>query len=866
VKQIIKHSIDYLWKKRKFTPTDNQRSAILHTEGPLFLTAGPGSGKTRVLLWRTLNLIVYNSINPKEIFLSTFTEKAALQLKEGLKSLLAMVSNETGKAFDISKMSIGTVHSICTSILSDRRFTEGERTHPPVIKDELSQYFHLYKKSFWRELIEAAGFDNEELSQRTINQYLSGRDSGSRHIAVVNCISLFNRFSEECINPSSVKTTDTTLKKLLKAYKFYLDSLNSNHTKIADLSLLQQYAHNHITNFKNSGNVFKHIIIDEYQDTNSIQEKIFFELAKGHKNICIVGDDDQALYRFRGATVENLVEFPERCKNILKIKPKRIDLNINFRSKKKIVEYSQNFITKTDWKKENGKGEYRVSGKIIESFSNDRLNTVIVSQHDKSHVVYLEIAKFIKKLKTSKKIHDYNQVAFLFPSIRNNGGPSARVKGFMDAFNQLDIPYYAPRAGKFLNVEEAMAVFGLFLKIFGKPHLGKVSGGLLEFQLWMINSKKFAESLISKDKYLSKFIEDRQSEIATLLEDYEAFLNQIRRLKLKPEDDYIPEKMFKQFSETPGISTKAKKAVSSFYFNRIASERHKSGKPFTIKYIINRATALDWNILDLFYQLNGFKYFKDIYEKASLEKDPDEGPICNLGLITQYLSRFLDEYPPILTAPFLKEDKFINLFFLSYVYALYRLQESEYEDEKDPFPKGRVSFMTIHQAKGLEFPVVVLGSVFKTDRGPTKVEQIIRKLNVQNDGEPLDKISSFDISRMFYVALSRPQNLLVMPKYKGPSCASESFKNIFIENKFVEIKDFDFGHLQKSEIKNEDLGDTYSFTSDYLQYKKCPRQYMVFRKYGFVPSRSQTMFFGSLVHQTIEDLHNFLITQYKKND
>ena len=95
-------TIEYLWNLKGFKPNDNQKNAILETEGPLFLTAGPGSGKTRVLLWRTLNLIVFHNIEPKDIFLATFTEKAAHQLKEGLRGLLGIVTNETGQPYDIS--------------------------------------------------------------------------------------------------------------------------------------------------------------------------------------------------------------------------------------------------------------------------------------------------------------------------------------------------------------------------------------------------------------------------------------------------------------------------------------------------------------------------------------------------------------------------------------------------------------------------------------------------------------------------------------------------------------------------------------------------------------------------------------------
>ena len=85
----------------------------------------PGSGKTRVLLWRTLNLIVFHNVQPNEIFLATFTEKAALQLKEGLQGLLSIASKYTHKPYDIAEMYVGTLHSLCQKLLSDRRFSEG---------------------------------------------------------------------------------------------------------------------------------------------------------------------------------------------------------------------------------------------------------------------------------------------------------------------------------------------------------------------------------------------------------------------------------------------------------------------------------------------------------------------------------------------------------------------------------------------------------------------------------------------------------------------------------------------------------------------------------------------------------------------
>src|SRR5690606_16220438 len=124
-----------------------------YNSGPLFLPAGPGSGKTRVLLWRVVNLIVFHKVKPKEIFLSTFTEKAANQLKDGLESYLSLLSETDGKIYDLSEMYIGTIHSLCQKLLTDSRFALGrKRNKTPILRDELDQYMFITKKANWNEL------------------------------------------------------------------------------------------------------------------------------------------------------------------------------------------------------------------------------------------------------------------------------------------------------------------------------------------------------------------------------------------------------------------------------------------------------------------------------------------------------------------------------------------------------------------------------------------------------------------------------------------------------------------------------------------------------------------------------------------
>ena len=225
----------------------------------------------------------------------------------------------------------------------------------------------------------------------------------------------------------------------------------------------------------------------------------------------------------------------------------------------------------------------------------------------------------------------------------------------------------------------------------------------------------------------------------------------------------------------------------------------------------------------------------------------------------------MELYSSTLSASFLREEGFVRLFFSSYLYTIYRLGESEYENDDDPFPKGNIQVLTIHQSKGLEFPVVFMYPKRREFLEADQKEVIIRNLK-DVEGEPLDKIGRFDLMRIFYVGLSRAEKLLILPKLnpvkskKGRDIVSY-VNNTLQATNALDMQSFDSNTLKIEELKESALSKPYSFTADYLSYERCPRQYMIFRKYGFIPSRSQTQFFGSLVHNTIEDLHQFLISK-----
>lgn len=878
-KQLL--TLDNLWRFSSFTPNPSQKAAILHTDGPLFLTAGPGSGKTRVILWRTLNLIVFEGVDPEDIFLATFTEKAAFQLKEGLRSLLGLVTNLNGQPYDLSRMYVGTVHSLCQRMLADRRrFTvRRERVRPPRLLDELGQYFHVYKNRTWGALADEVGMSDEQLSTRV--NTIFGLNSISKHNAVTNCISFFNRLSEERIDSS--EAIDATsqggldsylithnaaredIELLIRLYSAYRDSLeHSARYQLTDFSLVQQEAYSILTELPSAQAAFKHVIIDEYQDTNTIQEKIFFKLAEGLGNICVVGDDDQALYRFRGATVENFVRFPDRCQQYLHREPTHIALSTNYRSRESIVEFYSDFIQGIDWRAQESDKLYRVDKSIVANRQDEHL-AVVASEAAHPDNVSEEIAQLVKLLLDEGKVVDPNQIAFLFPSVRYRGDMTAPVQRMKEALEKVGLKVYAPRAGRFLEVDESYDVFGIIAQVFGVPKVGQVFGrDFGQYLNWLKSVEDQGDDLMKADPLLRQYVKERQDELARVATDWHALNAVVERNGWSLSEDYDLARMKRPLHNASGLSNEARRTLGSAYLDRLVQKRLNDGVPLSLEYVMKRAASIDWNVLDLFYRICGFDHFRRMYDLA--EDGNDEGPISNLGLITQYLSRFMEEYVPVITADMLVDQLFHRVFFFSYLFALYRLGESEHEDANDPFPKGRIPFLTIHQAKGLEFPVVVIPNLRKEDRGPSRVEELIQPLLERETGEPLDRMSEFDIMRMFYVALSRARNLLILGHYSGRGQRiNEPFKTM-LDDSFPRIGELEIDTVPEVSIETHNLPEVYSFTSDFLMYRKCPRQYMVFRKYGFVPSRSQTMFFGSLVHRTLEDLHHELIRRREASD
>ena len=845
--------IESLFARAGFSPNNSQRQAIEHLEGPLFLVAGPGSGKTRVLLWRVVNMIVFHGVAPETIFLSTFTEKAAKQLQDGLVSLLGLASEQTGKPFDLSGMYVGTVHALCHRLLQDRSLVVNrERSDAPAVLDQLDQYFTLAQGSFWAAAKTLLAFEGEMPAFReTVNANFEPPATASRHRAVVNLQSLFNRLSEEDLDPKVIlEKAPEASAALFHIYELYRDRLGKNRV---DLSLLQRAAYRALLANEGTMHRFKHVIVDEYQDTNTIQERIFFRIASGSKNVCVVGDDDQALYRFRGATVENFVEFPKRCVGALGVEPRRIELGINYRSRRGIVQAYTSFVAQHDWSRPGG-GQFRLHDKGVRAHSADDGISVVTTAPSKPVDLADEIATLCRRLIDEKVVADPNQIAFLFPTLK-----STIVERFEEALGRVGLRAYAPRAKRFLEADEPTLTIGLLTRVLGRPTRSEAfdRGEYGEFHSWLDIATTVADALMDSDPTLRDFVDQRVAELSAIKQDYATLKAVLDQGGWSEESVYDPSTHKRPLLNAPGLSADARRALGGAGLERLYRER-LAQNPLSLKNVLNRATTADWGLLDLFYRFLGFQRFREMIDLA--DGGIDEAPICNLALTSQLLARYVETFPPLITGQGLATEMLQRGFYQAFLFALFRLGEGEYEDAEDPFPRGRIPFLTIHQSKGLEFPVVVLGSA-RTNRRARKVEELVRPL-LPAGGEPLDRMPGFDAMRMFYVALSRAQNLLVLahPKGQGQKVDAE-FQELM--RRAAPIAGFDVRSVPKSRQEPDAVVRRFSYTSDYLSYQRCPRQYMLFERYGFAASRTQTMFFGSLVHATLEDLHHRMIAVRK---
>ncbi len=267
-----------------FPPLDTllnpaQREAVHHRDGPLLVLAGAGSGKTRVLTFRIAELIRSRGIAPSQILAVTFTNKAAGEMRERLERLLGVPQAR--------RLWIGTFHAICSRILrlSGAPFGLDPRF---LIYDEDDQ------RTVIREVIRALDVDERQFPPGAVLAEI-----GRAKNALVDHIAFASR---------AETVREEVIGRLYAAYRRRLDechALDFDDLLVRTVDLFREHP-SVLTEYQDR---FRHILVDEYQDTNHVQYVLVNLLARRHRNLCVVGDDDQAIYRWRGADVRNILEF-----------------------------------------------------------------------------------------------------------------------------------------------------------------------------------------------------------------------------------------------------------------------------------------------------------------------------------------------------------------------------------------------------------------------------------------------------------------------------------------------------------------------------------------------------------------------------
>lgn len=362
---------------------ENQKNAVLHINGPCMVLAGPGSGKTRVITYRILNLVLNNNINPKNILAISFTKASSMEMKNRALSL----SNDRR----LNSVNYGTFHSVFFRIL---RFFE--KYELDCILDEKNKKFAI------KGILKNLNVENAE-DEDTI-------------LGVINEISYVkNELMDKIDFDSEILTSDEFCRvyNMYEEYKESIKKIDFDDMLIKTYNLLKQ--NKQILDRVRS--VYRYILVDEFQDINKVQFEVIKLIASPNNNIFVVGDEDQSIYGFRGSRPDFLLEFEDYFKG-----SKKYVLDINYRSKKDITDIANKLI-------QNNENRYEKSIKC------DREHKGIVKYINTEDAE--EEAKFIAKDILSKcedNCTNYDDFAVIY---RTN----IQSRALVDAFMDMHIPF-----------------------------------------------------------------------------------------------------------------------------------------------------------------------------------------------------------------------------------------------------------------------------------------------------------------------------------------------------------------------------------------------------------------------------------------
>lgn len=472
----------------------DQLEAVCHGEGPLLIIAGAGTGKTTVITERIKYLILEKNVAASEVLALTFTEKAAKEMEERI---------DIAMPYGYTQMWISTFHAFCDRILRTEAIHIGLTPGYKLATDSEITLF-LRKNLFLFEL-----------------DYF--RPLGNPYKFLNGLIQHFNRLKDEDVSPSEylgwVKKSKNQLEEeefkkyseLASAYKIYeelkvkegvmdFSDLIANTLKLfrSRKSILRYYQ-----------DQFKYILVDEFQDTNFAQNTLAILLSGERKNINVVGDDDQAIYRWRGAAISNIIQFKNRFPDA-----KIITLVKNYRSTSTILLSAYRLIQhnnpdRLEVKENVGKrllSERTIQGKPVELILSDRVE-------DEAETVAKKIKQLIKKEK-----YNYNQIALL---LRAND----YAQPFIRAFERFSIPYQFLGPGKLFHQDEIKDLIA-YLKVLYNFEDSASLYRVLNMPIFKLEGIEVATLLnLARKKNISLF--------ETLEKTEETFLKEKTKEKLK---------------------------------------------------------------------------------------------------------------------------------------------------------------------------------------------------------------------------------------------------------------------------------------------------------------------------------------------
>ncbi|HGG0417510.1 TPA: DNA helicase PcrA [Clostridium sporogenes] len=647
-----------------------QYEAATTIDGPLLILAGAGSGKTRVLTHRIAHMIENLNIYPSKILAITFTNKAAGEMKERIKALVGDV---------VEGMWVSTFHSSCVRIL--------RREIDKLGYDKNFTIYDTYdQKTLVKQCMEELNINDKEITDREIINTISNQKD--------NLISPkeFKKFS----NGNYRKD------KIADAYILYQKKLKTNNALDFD-DLIYKTVELFKTNkeaLEFYQRKFKYIMVDEYQDTNKSQYELVKLLASVHRNICVVGDDDQCIYEWRGADISNILNFEKDYKEA-----KVIKLEQNYRSKGNILNAANEVIKNNSQRKNKVLRTENENGNKIKVFR-------AYSDIDEAKFVASEMKKIIKDSDKS-----FNDFAVLY---RTN----AQSRIFEDVFMKRDIPYRLIGGLKFYDRKEIKDLMA-YLKLINNP-LDDISLR----RIINVPKRSIGDATVKK-------VQEFANEMDECM--YSALLDADQILTLSQRS-----------------ITSIKKFVS--IMNSFIRKKDEISVSALIKEILEETG-----------------YLKEL--KSS--KNPDDvSRVENLKELVSAAADFEKE----------SEDKSLGMF-LEKVALVTDIDN--YDENSDS-----VAMMTVHSAKGLEFPVVFM----------VGMENGIFP-GTQSLSDPKEMEES---RRLCYVAITRAKEQLYI--------TSAEIRKVFGRTVAYALSDF------VSEI-SKDLKDNVNITGEVATDKVLPKNF-----------------------------------------